>query len=252
MTSLLFIYLCLVLYGIFFSDRQIFQPPIASYQDARPFIKLQTRNGNQIAAVYLPNPTAKYTILYSHGNAEDLGYTLPTLQDLQAQGFAVLGYDYQGYGTSQGQPSEANAYQDIDAAYQYLTTQLKIPPQQIILYGRSVGGGPTLDLASQQPVAAVITESTFITAFRTLTIIPIVPFDKFNNLQKIRRIRCPILILHGTIDEVIPFWHGEALFRAANSPKRFEAIAGASHNDVVEVAGKRYSQILQSFVATLP
>ncbi|MEB3335863.1 MAG: alpha/beta hydrolase [Leptolyngbyaceae bacterium] len=249
MASVLFIYAFLVLYGILFSDRLLFRPPPSSYSDTPEILKLTVKNGQKISAIYLPNPSATYTLLYSHGNAEDLGDNQFHFQELRDRGFAIFAYDYQGYGTSQGKPSEGNTYQDIDAAYDYLTSTLKVPPQRIIAYGRSVGSGPTVDLAARKPVAAVILETPFITAFRVITRIPILPFDKFDNLSKIKKIRVPLLIIHGTADRVVPFWHGQALFQAANPPKRFLRVEQGDHNDLVEVAGALYTNTLKEFAA---
>jgi abhydrolase domain-containing protein 17 len=249
--SIAFIYGCVAVFVFFYADHLIFQPPPASYQDSQNILKLKTVDGDTISAIYLPNSAAKYTLLYVHGNGEDIGQILPVLLDLQHMGFAVFSYDYRGYGTSQGQPSERNAYRDIDAAYEYLTKTLNVKPQQLIVYGRSVGGGSAIDLATRQPVAGAIVESTFITAFRVLTRIPLFPFDKFTNLDKLDRINCPLLILHGTEDEVVPFAHGQQLFAAAKEPKQFVWVEGAGHNDLRDVAGDRYPQELQQFTATL-
>ncbi|MFT0787543.1 alpha/beta hydrolase [Synechococcus sp. H55.10] len=236
--------------GRFQSEQLIFLPRPASYQDGDAILKLTTADGLQISAVYLPNPAATYTLLYSHGNAEDLGDILPRLRKLQQGGFAVLAYDYRGYGTSEGIPSEAGAYKDIEAAYAYLRDQ-GIPPGRILLYGRSVGGGPSVYLAAQKPVGGLILESTFVTAFRVLTRIPLLPFDRFDNLSRIAQINCPLLILHGTQDRLIPFWHAEALYQAARDPKRLVPIEGADHNNLLQVAGERYLPILHQFVAEL-
>lgn len=246
--SAIFIYACLCAYAYFLSDRQIFQPQAASYADSREILKLDTGAGVGISALYLPNPKATYTILFSHGNAEDLGNIRWLLGELQQMGFSVFAYDYRGYGTSQGTPTEQNAYGDIDAAYHYLIQKLGISPNRIIIYGRSVGSGPSVDLASRVPAAGLVLESPFVTAFRVLTRVPIVPFDKFANIYKIQRVRCPVLVMHGTADAVIGFWHGEKLFAAANEPKRSLWVEGAGHNDVMEVAGDRYSQALREFV----
>jgi abhydrolase domain-containing protein 17 len=178
-SSIIFIYAFLCLYAVFFSDRLIFQPPAAGYQDTSEIIKLSSANGLKISAVHFPNPQAQYTILYSHGNAEDLGYIWSVLREIRDSGFAVFAYDYQGYGTSQGKPSEYNVYRDSSAAYGYLTEQLRVPPKQIILYGRSVGGGPAIDLAARQSVGGLVVESSFVSVFRVLTQIPLLPFDKF-------------------------------------------------------------------------
>jgi abhydrolase domain-containing protein 17 len=249
--SILFIYACVGIYVFFCSDRLIFLPPPASYPDTPEILKLTTTKGDRISAIYLSNPTATYTLLYAHGNAEDLGQILPILQNLREIGFAVFSYDYRGYGTSEGKPSERNAYEDIDAAYQYLTQNLGIPPTHIIAYGRSVGGGSAIDLASRKTLGGLVVESSFVTAFRVMTRIPIFPFDKFANIAKIDRVNCPVLVMHGTADEVIPFWHGQQLFDAVRTPKQALWVEGAGHNDLSEVAGDRYVKALQEFSKTL-
>src|SRR4029079_12214905 len=123
----LFIYILLFCFALFFSERLIFQPPPASYQDSAAIVNLTSKNGMQISAIYLLNDKAKYTILYSHGNAEDIGDIRPILDGLKNLGFSVFAYDYQGYGTSQGKPTETNAYADVEAAYEYLTAKIGIP-----------------------------------------------------------------------------------------------------------------------------
>jgi len=243
------IYGTLCLYGVFWSDRIIFQPQPSSYRDTDEIIKLNSAPDVQISAIHIPNPAATYTILYSHGNGEDLGDTRSFLRLLRSLGFAVFAYDYRGYGTSQGKPTERGTYEDINAAYNYLTQSLAIPPSQIIAYGRSLGGGPAVDLATRKPVAGLVLESTFITTFRVRTHIPIVPFDKFDNLGKIKNVRCPVLIIHGTQDLVIPFAHGQKLYAAAGEPKRFLQVNGAGHNDLISVAGSDYGKAMQDFAA---
>jgi fermentation-respiration switch protein FrsA (DUF1100 family) len=245
--SLIFIYLCLCLYLFFFADRKIFLPQPSSYEDSSAILKLTADDQIQLSAVYLPNPASEYTILYTHGNAEDLGDIQPVLQRLQEIGFSVFAYDYRGYGTSQGTPSERHAYRDIDTAYNYLIEQLQIPARRIIAYGRSVGGGSAVDLAARQPLAGLIMESSFITAFRVVIPFPILPFDKFPNIDKIQKVNCPVLVIHGKADEVIPFWHGQQLWAAANEPKQALWVEEAGHNDLMWVAGEQYAQALHNF-----
>ncbi len=249
--SLLLVYFVLNLFAFLFADRLIFHPPLSTYQDTPEILKLTTRNQQQISALYLPNPAATFTILYSHGNASDLGTSRPVLEALRRLGFAVFAYDYQGYGTSQGNASEQNTYADIDAAYAYLTQTLQIPSDRIILYGFSVGSGPCLDLATRKPVAGIILEGAFTSTFRVVTYFPILLSDRFRNIDKIKLIQTPILVIHGTADQIIPFHHSEALYQAANHPKRFLAIAGAGHNNLSEIAGKDYEQALQAFARSL-
>ncbi|CAD5947398.1 alpha/beta hydrolase [Planktothrix agardhii] len=248
---LIILYLAVGVWAYFYSEGLIFIPQPSSYQLTPEFLTLKTEPGVNITALYLPNPKAKYTILYSHGNAEDLGDIRIVLELLRQMGFAVFSYDYPGYGISTGKPSEQGAYQAIDAAYDYLTQQLKISPNQIIVYGRSVGGGPSVDLASRKPVAGLILESTFISTFRVKIDLPLYPFDKFANLSKIPLVKAPVLVIHGTVDQVIPFSHGQRLFAAVNTPKLSFWVTGADHNDVIEVAGDRYEQILKEFIQIL-
>ncbi|MEZ2230633.1 alpha/beta hydrolase [Microcoleus sp.] len=247
MRSIIFIYAFLCFYAFFFSEPLIFQHPPSSQSDSREVIKINSANGLKISALHFPNPQAKYTILYSHGNAEDLSGILWVMGEIRDSGFAVFAYDYQGYGTSQGKPSEYNTYRDIEAAYNYLTLQLGVPAKQIIVYGRSVGGGPAIDLASRQTVGGLVVESSFVSAFRVLTRIPILPFDKFVNIDKIGKVRSPVLVIHGKADEVVHFWHGEQLLAAAKEPKLNFWVDGAGHNDLMDVAGDRYAETLRKF-----
>lgn len=233
------------------SDRLIFQPPPPPDPEHGGLLTLTTADGRRIAAVYLPNPGADFTILHSHGNAEDLAGVAPALRALRDLGFAVLAYDYGGYGRSEGKPSERATYADIDAAYEHLTRTLAVPARRIIAHGRSLGAGPTVDLAARRPLAGLVLESPFLTAFRVMTRVPLVPFDKFRNIDKIGRVDSPVLIMHGTADEVVPFAHGRRLFDAVPGPKQFLTVEGAGHNDFLQVAGARHGEALLAFGALI-
>jgi len=248
---LVIIYLGLNLYALIFANKQMFFPPPPGYQDSSNIIKIAVANKATIAAIYLPNPQAKYTLLLSHGNAEDIGYLQPFLVQLHNHGFAVFAYDYQGYGHSTGTPTEAHCYQDIAAAYNYLTTKLKVPAAKIIGYGSSIGAAVTIDLATKQPLAGIIIQSPFTSAFRVVTHFPLLLFDKFNNLTKISHINCPLLVIHGTNDWIVPIWHGKKLFQKAKSPKQQLWIENAGHNNLIQVGGRRYWQAIQKFATKL-
>jgi fermentation-respiration switch protein FrsA (DUF1100 family) len=249
--SVVFVYAAVTAWVWIVSDRMIFLPPAPSYRDTPDVLRLPTVDGERIAAVYLPNPAATYTLLLSHGNAEDLGWVLPSLPPMRDLGFGVLAYDYRGYGLSEGRPSERHVYADIDAAYEYLTRELRVPPGRVILYGRSLGAGAAVDLAARHAVGGLILESPFLTAFRVMTRIPLFPFDKFRNVDKIGSVRCPVLVMHGEADEIVPLWHGQRLFERAPGPKVFVGIPGAHHNDFMWVAGARYAAALRDFEALL-
>jgi len=245
--SLLFIYAFFALYVFFRADSMIFLPQPASYQDTEEILKISVADTERISARYLPNSQAKYTLLYIHGNAEDLGDIEPLLEQFRDWGFSVFAYDYRGYGTSDGDPSERHAYQDAAAVYTYLTQNLKISPQQLIVYGRSVGGGSATELATRHPIGGLILESTFTSAFRVVVPFPLLPFDKFSNLKKLSKVRCPILIMHGQRDRTISVEHGRKLYEVAPDPKMFLEIEAAGHDDFAWVAGDRLQQALISF-----
>lgn len=245
--SLIFIYIFFSGYVYFRADSMIFMPQPSSYEDNPRIIKLKSGENTNISVTYLLNNQAKYTILYCHGNSEDLGEIKQILEKLHAWGFSVFAYDYRGYGTSQGKPTEKGAYEDINSAYNYLTQNLKIPPERIILLGRSVGGGSAVNLAMRKPVAGLIIESSFISAFQVIVPFRILPFDKFPNLDNIKKVKCPILVIHGKADDIIPFAHGQKLFNAAISPKLYLWVEKANHNDLFWVAEKKYQKTLQNF-----
>jgi len=252
----IFIYLILGYCGLnlflyFFADRMIFIPPRAGYKDSQKILKLKTKDGALISAIYLPNKHAKYTILFSHGNATDIGYMLPFLEAFKTNGFSVFAYDYHGYGTSTGISSEKKAYDDVDTAYNYLTQQAGIAPNHIIAYGQSVGAALAIDIASRKPVAGVIAESPFTTAFRVVTHIPLFPFDKFNNIKKIKNIHQPVLIIHGKSDHIVPFWHGKMLYEKANQPKQYLWMEGIDHNDAPWQTYDNYWQAIHQFTKRL-
>jgi abhydrolase domain-containing protein 17 len=249
--SLVLVYAGVAAWAWFYSDRMIFLPPLPGYPETPEILKVPTSDGEYIAAIYLVNPASTYTLLLSHGNAEDLGSVRSLLPGLANLGFSVFVYDYRGYGLSQGKPSERHVYADIDGAYDYLTGKLGVAPDRIVAYGRSLGAGASVDLAARRPLGGVILESPFLTAFRVMTRVPLFPFDKFRNVDKIGRVRCPLLILHGEADEIVPFWHGRRLFDKAPGRKMFVAIPGAHHNDLMWVAGARYGQALGDFEALL-
>jgi fermentation-respiration switch protein FrsA (DUF1100 family) len=241
------VYCVMFALALLFSERLIFVPPAASYVDGPAILKLDTGTGSRISGVFLPQKPGALTVLFSHGNGEDLGYVRPALDRLHALGFAVLAYDYEGYGTSDGKPSEDAAYRDVDAAYHYATDELHIRPESLIAYGRSLGGGPSVDLASRRPLGGLVLESTFVGTWQVMTHWPLFPFDRFRSKEKLARVHCPVLVMHGTADRVVPYWHGVALAAAANEPKRFWGVEGADHLELMTRPG--YDETLESFAA---
>jgi fermentation-respiration switch protein FrsA (DUF1100 family) len=245
-------YLCLAGYAYFYSDQIIYQPPRATYTTSLDgYCAIHTPEGQDLAAVWLSNRDAQFTILYFHGNGCDIGQERPFLEELRKHGFSVLAYDFRGYGLSGGHPSEKALFRDARYLLTWLKEQKGVPAERVIAYGRSLGGGSAVEMAANERLAGLMLESTFTSAFRVMIPWRVLPFDRFNNLGKLARIHCPVLVMHGTWDNVIPFEQSEALFRAANEPKYFLRVDGAGHYAVPQVAGERYWTAVRNFTAKL-
>jgi abhydrolase domain-containing protein 17 len=243
------VYLAFAVLARLFAARALYYPEIASRRPADGVQKIRGADGNDVAILHLPNPAARFTIWFFHGNAEDLGDLEPWLRLLRDAGYSVFAFDYPGYGLSGGQPSESSLYAASRTARSYLREQLSVPASQTLIYGRSVGGGPAMQMATEERVGGLILQSTFTSVFRVLTGVRLLPFDFFENERKLARISAPVLVMHGEQDEIIPFSHGEQLFAAAKEPKRFYRVPGAAHNDFLLVAGKQYWDVLREFSA---
>ena len=244
------IYVILFVIGACCPYKLIFQPHTASYGKLPGLFMLETADSNRIAAVYLPVTNAAYTLLYCHGNAEDIGdLSYSSLFELyNLCGLGVVAYDYRSYGLSTGKPTEANSYADAELVFAHMTNALGIPPGRIIMYGRSLGCAMAVHLAASRPVAGLVLESPFYTAYRVVMPIPIMPMDRFRNKDKIGKVKCPVFIIHGQSDTIIKPWHGRELFELAHEPKTNWWIAKAGHNDLVEVAGSDYPERIKEFV----
>jgi len=236
-----------------FADRLIFIPPAPSYDaDAEGLVRFPTAEGDTVAAIYLPVPGARLTVLFAHGNAEDLGDLRPHLEVYRAMGVSVLAFDYPGYGMSSGTPSEKGSYAAADAALEHLRSQFGVEVGRVVAHGRSLGGAVMVDLAARQPVAGLIIESSFVSAFRVMTGIPIIPFDKFRSLAKLPDVAGLVLVIHGTADEVIAPWHGRRLSEAVPEGRRRTLwVEGAGHNDLALVAGESYWATLRSYLDSI-
>ncbi len=236
------------------AQRMLFFDMSPSYVRGGEFVTLTTEDGVRIVARDLPQPGAKYTILYLHGNGSELGRDRAIHEGFAHHGYSVLAIDYRGYGLSAGVTTEAGLYADARAALAYLREVRHVPADRVIVYGFSLGGGPATDLAAQAPVAGLVLQSTFTSAFAVETTCGaalLAPFDYFRNRAKLDRVSCPLLLFHGQCDGVIPFAHGPALATAAHTPVRTEWVDGANHSDLPDLLGERYWAVLGDWVATL-
>jgi hypothetical protein len=233
------------------SDGMMFHPEYGSRAAPPGGFFIRQTDGTKLSAVYLPKPGARFTLWYFHGNAEDLGDIAPRLQALHKLGFAVFAVDYPGYGLSGGKTNEAGIYASTQAALGHLRDRLKITPPQLVLYGRSLGAGPAIELARREPVAGLVVESAFMSVYRVMTHWPLLPGDKFENLRKLPAVHCPVLVIHGRDDQVVPFMHGEALLAAVTGRRRHLWVDFAGHNDLLQSAGENYWRTLRDFAREL-
>lgn len=188
-------------------------------------------------------------LLVSHGNAGSIEHRIALARDLTGMGLAVFLYDYRGYGASEGEPSEAGLYRDVQAAYEAVLAR-GFSPERVVLFGESLGGGPTIELARRRPVAGVIVESTFASLpsvgarFYPWLPVRLLARDRFANVDKVASIGAPLLVIHSPDDDVVPFEQARTLFEAAREPKRLLRTAGG-HND----GGFRQSELWRAEVA---
>lgn len=215
-------------------------------------LKLPTRRGQEIVAMYVRNPIATMTLLYSHGNAADLGQMYELFVELSVHlRVNLMGYDYSGYGQSTGKPSEYNTYADIEAAYKCLEDQYGVKEEDVVLYGQSVGSGPTVDLAARlSRLRAVVLHSPILSGLRVMYPVKRTYwFDIYKNIDKIGMVNCPVLIMHGTSDEVVDFSHGKQLWELCKEKYEPLWLKGGGHCNLELYP--EYIKHLRKFISTV-
>ncbi len=227
----------------------MFQPQAPRYSGGEGFFMLESGDGESVSAYFAESPRARDTVFYFHGNAEDIGDIMPLLSTYRLRGYNVFCVDYRGYGLSAGEPTEANVYEDALAGLIFLTETKGIPVDSIILHGRSLGGGPATELALHHNVGGLILESTFRSIYKLYFPVRWVPGDKFCNEGKLGRVQCPVLVVHGKEDQVVPVSHGETLAdELPESQMETFWVEGAGHNDLVNRAGMSYWNRVDRFI----
>jgi uncharacterized protein len=217
---------------------------------------LSTSDGERLRGWLLPNPAARALVLYFHGNGGNLSVWLPILAGLHRQGFTVAAIDYRGYGASTGRPSERGLYHDVEATLEW-TLRLVKAGRPVVYWGRSLGATMAAYAATKRRPDGLVLESGFASARALLRASPlqallsIFSSYRFPTAEYAGRAGCPVLVLHGDTDGVIPFTNGRELFAALPEPKRFQTIAGGDHNDVVPPDARSYWTAVHEFVASL-
>jgi uncharacterized protein len=230
-------------------------------------LALRTPDGTFIAAIFgkalqhngLPLADTEHcpTIIYFYGNGACMAYSTDVFEHFRRLGANVIIPDYEGYGMSGGKPSEAGCYAAADVAYKYLLGRGDVDTKYIVPVGWSLGAAVAIDFASRRPVAGLVTVSAF-TSLRDMAhqFISWLPMSlilkyRFDNEKKIAEISCPVLIVHGTDDELIPFaMSGQLAAAAKGKVTRFDVVGGR-HNDIFEVGGLGLLDQIGKFLGTV-
>ncbi len=247
---------------VFMPSQDVIETPATvgiKYED----IQLKTKDNVNLAAWFIPakdnTPLGKAVILFCHGNGGNISHRVSYLPIFKELGLSTFLFDYRGYGRSEGKPTEEGTYSDVEAAWQYLTQEKQIPPQKIIIYGESLGGAIASYLAEKtaqerQNAAGLILASTFTSITdRAGELYPFLPIRllsrfSYNSRDRLPNIKIPLLVIHSTEDEIIPFHHGDRNFQVANEPKKLVKLRG-DHNggflDSLETYRKGISEFVQ-------
>jgi hypothetical protein len=248
---------------IFIPDKNVYSTPDdrgLEYDD----VTFHTEDGLKLNGWFIPGKTKSltadnlFTLLWFHGNAGNISHRLENIKMLYDRvPVNIFIFDYRQYGKSEGKVSEHGTYIDARAALKYLQSRKDINHERIIIFGRSVGSGVAVDLAVKGKCCALILETPF-TSMKDLakSLYPFLPIGyilqtKYDSISKIRDIKVPTLIMHGDKDELVPIEQGRKLYEAANEPKEFYTIPGATHNDTYFVGGEEYFNTIRRFVDKL-
>ncbi len=263
MTSLLFI-LCGVYFGIlvllFLMQSKLIYFPfkgiVCTPNDIRmeyEDVTMKTPDGLNLNAWFIPAKSPTGTVLFCHGNGGNISYSLDVVETLTRLNLNVLLFDYRGYGKSEGNPTENGTYTDAETAYQWLVKDKNIPEKDIIIMGRSLGAAIAANLAKNHNPRLLILESGFSStpdlAAKQYPIFPVrlLCRYKYKTAEYVKDIRCPLLVIHSTEDEIIPYSNGKKIFTSAKEPKEFLVISG-SHNEGYTDSGDTYTNGLRNFL----
>ena len=251
--------LALLIYGVIYvtANRIVYQPTrypggwwFTQEESGAEDVWLRASDGVRLHAWWVGVAGSRVATLYLHGNGGNLAHRPGHLREMAEAGSSVLIVDYRGYGKSGGRPTERGLYRDADAAYDYLVER-GCEPGKIVVHGESLGSAVAADLAARRPCGGVILECPFPSRSEMAgTIVPVIGrifASGFNTRRKIARLHAPLLVIHGDQDRTVPYAMGRAVFDAANEPKTFWTVEGATHVDIVEAAGPLYQQRLRDF-----
>lgn len=223
---------------VFFPDKQLSNTPAMFGLDYSS-VSIATADGETLHGWWVPAPDAKGTVLFFHGNAGNISHRINYLTMFRRLGYNTLLFDYRGYGQSSGTPSESGTYLDAQAAWRHLIVTQKIVPEQIVLFGESLGGPIAAWLAARENPGLLVLASTFTSVSDLATqIYPFLPVRwisrfEYNTLESLQSVTCPVFIAHSPQDEIVPFQHGQRLFQTVSGPKQFLTLQGGHNNGFI-------------------
>jgi len=216
---------------------------------------VETVDGVTLHGWFVPGTTRR-VLLFFHGNAGNISHRLESIRQFRNLELSVFIIDYRGYGQSEGRATEAGIYRDAEAAWRYLTETRGVSPEDIVIFGRSLGASVAARLAGQQKPLALIVESSFTSvpdvAQELYPWLPVRWLSRMNHATRdyVRDVRCPVLVVHSRDDEIIPFHHGRAIFEAAPTADTLLALRG-SHNDAHVRDERAYIEGIWRFLAAI-
>ena len=217
---------------------------------------LTTKDGEKINSWFIPHPNPRSTLLFLHGNGGNISTRLDSINIFHQLGLSVFIIDYRGYGNSSGSPSEEGTYIDAETSWLFLRNTKNINAQNIIIYGRSLGGAIAIWLAEKYKSSALIVESSFTSIIdmgrHNYPYLPIGLLAKirYPSDKRISNIDIPKLFIHSMDDDIVPYKFGKKLFDLASSPKEFLKINGL-HNDGFLISGDRYINGIDNFLKNI-
>jgi len=255
-------YLCVCLLAfafqrhlVFYPDRRITMTPSNAGMTYRD-VFFKASDGVLLHGWFVPASGTPWILLFCHGNAGNISNRIESIRVFHDLGTSVFIFDYRGYGRSSGRPSEAGTYTDARAAYRYLVEKEGATPENIVFFGRSLGGSVAIELSTEYAPAALILESSFPkladVAVRAYPFLPVRPLlrIRYDSTNRIEALTCPKLIIHSRDDEIAPFKMGERLFELAAPPKQFLEIHGDHNYGFIE-SGTTYTDGIERFLDSL-
>ena len=245
-------------YFIFFPEREVLATPGdhgLAYED----VWIDTRDGVRLhgwlVRSAVPPGDSNRVVLWLHGNSGNIGHRAAAVASMaRGIGAPVLIVDYRGYGRSEGSPAEAGLYRDAEAAFDHIAARPEFAGSSIVVFGRSLGAAVAVELATRRQVEALVLESPFTSVSEMARLrnrfLPsrLLVRARFDTLVKMSAVRAPVLVFHGTDDEIVPVDMGRRVYEAAVGRKRLFLLEGAMHNDPHHDPAAPYYSVLREFL----